>query len=168
MKWEKQGLIFCPKDEFGWRRQFAMLPTPYLVEPDRLRIFLGFCDEKMRGRIGYVDVDPRNPSTVLSVSEEPLTGLGRAGTFDDNGLVPISLVEKDGIIYLYYVGFQLGVQVPYYMFTGLLISEDRGVSFHRFSETPVLDRCTEELYARCGTFIVHDPVHHILQVGLKS
>lgn len=157
MKWEKRGLIFCPDGSQDWQFQFAMLPTPLLINPKRLRVFIGFCDEQMRGRIGYVDVNPSNPSQILEISKKPILDLGRNGCFDDNGVVPISVIRKEELIYLYYVGFQLGVKVPYYMFCGLAISSDNGDSFKRYSEVPILDRKDSELFARCGCFVRHEP-----------
>ncbi len=155
MKWKKKGLIFNVDNERPWQNQFAMLPTPLLID-DRLRIFLGFCDKHNVGRIGYVDVNPQNPKEVLEVSSKPVLDIGRKGCFDDNGVVPISIVKKDDKIFLYYIGFQLGVNVPYYMFGGLAISEDGGFTFKRYSESPVLDRKGSEVFARCGINVIYD------------
>lgn len=155
MKFEKKGLIYCPNDESNWAQQFAMVPTPLMLE-EKLRIYLGFCTYENVGRIGYVDVDPDNPQKILRVSESPVLDIGIKGAFDDNGVVPVSILKEDGKIYLYYVGFQLGAKVPYYMFTGLAISEDGGDTFYRHSRVPVLDRNNEELYARCGANIIKD------------
>lgn len=155
MKWNKKGMIYCPKGEKEWQTMFAMLPTPLLIG-DRLRIFLGFCDSKNVGRIGYVDVNPQNPSEIHSVAEKPVLDIGRKGSFDDNGVVPISIISDGDKVFLYYVGFQLGVQVPYYMFGGLAISSDGGITFDRYSESPILDRCADEIYARCGINVIKD------------
>ena len=155
MKWKKKGLIFNVRNEYPWQNQFAMLPTPIIVD-EKLRIFLGFCDEDNVGRIGYVDVNPDNPSEILEVSRKPVLDIGRKGCFDDNGVVPISILEKDNRIFLYYIGFQLGVKVPYYMFGGLAISEDGGHTFSRYSESPILDRRGDEVFARCGINVIFD------------
>lgn len=155
MKWEKKGVIYNVKNEQSWKNQFAMLPTPILIG-NKLRIFLGFCDNNNVGRIGYVDVNPENPLEIYKVSEKPVLDIGRKGCFDDNGVVPISILEKENEIFLYYIGFQLGVQVPYYMFGGLAISRDSGCSFERYSESPILDRRGNEVYARCGINVVKD------------
>lgn len=156
MNWGRGSLIYCPTGDSDWRFQFAMLPTPLLIDPERLRIFLGFCDSEMRGRIGYVDVNPLDPSEVLEVSNDPLLDIGKKGCFDDNGVVPISVIRKEQYVYLYYIGFQLGKEVPYYMFCGLSVSTDNGHSFKRYSEVPILDRKDSELFARCGCFVRHD------------
>lgn len=155
MNWEKCGVIYAAENDLPWKNQFAMLPTPLLMD-GKLRIFIGFCDENNVGRIGYVDVNPENPSEVIEVSAEPVLDIGRKGCFDDNGVVPISILEKNKEVYLYYVGFQLGVQIPYYMFGGLAISRDGGKSFQRYSESPILDRQNDEVYARCGINVVYD------------
>ncbi len=156
MKWKKRGLIYCASGESEWKDNCAMLPTPLLLSGDRLRFFLGFCDRNNIGRIGYVDVNPENPSEILEISESPILDIGRVGAFDDNGVVPISIVTDDRRIYLYYVGFQLGVKVPYFMFGGLAISDDGGMTFKRYSESPVLDRVGDEIYARCGMNVIKD------------
>ncbi len=155
MKWEKKGVIYSAQNDAEWKNQFAMLPTPLLVD-DSLRIFIGFCDKNNVGRIGYVDVNPSNPSEIREVSRNPVLNIGRKGCFDDNGVVPISILKKGDEIYLYYIGFQLGVQIPYYMFGGLSISKDGGKSFERYSESPILDRRFDEVYARCGINVIYD------------
>ena len=100
MQWKKKGLIYCPNAEDGWKVQSAMLPTPILLG-DKLRVFLGICDKDNVGRIGYVDVDPRNPSKILDISSKPILDIGRKGCFDDNGVVPISILRDDKKIYVW-------------------------------------------------------------------
>lgn len=157
MRWAKKGKI----DLSDYRRtelvtDFVMLPTPILLANDVLRIFVGFCDDKNVGRIGYVDVNPNCPEEIIGVSDKPMLDIGQKGCFDDNGVVPLSVIRVGDAIYLYYVGFQLGVQVPYYMFGGLAISNDEGNTFQRVSKAPVLDRVNDEIYARCGMNVLRD------------
>ncbi len=153
MQWTKKGRIYKPNSELYWQNRFAMLPTPIGIRPELIRIYAGFCDSKMRGRIGWVDVKANQPSTIVATSEKPILDIGRPGCFDDNGVVPVSIIRKGDEIILYYVGFQLGTRAPYYMFCGAAISRDGGNSFTRVSEAPILDRTNEELFARCGCFV---------------
>lgn len=155
MNWKKKGMIYCPNNEQPWMNQYAMLPTPLMIG-NTLRIFIGFCDKNNVGRIGYVDVDPDNPSRIISISENPVLDIGRKGCFDDNGVVPISILAKGKEIFLYYVGFQLGINVPYYMFGGLAVSHNGGINFERYSESPILDRKDDEVFARCGINVISD------------
>lgn len=165
MKFEKKGLIYCPSGEIKWMKQSAMLPTPVLLE-DKLRIYCGFCTDQMIGRIGYVDVNPSKPNEIIKVSSEPVLDIGEDGCFDDNGVVPVSICQNGNLLYLYYVGFQLGVKVPYYMFLGLAISRDGGETFTRYSKTPILERTDEDLFARCGACVINDNgVYKIWYIG---
>lgn len=158
MQWKKRGLIYCANGESDWMVMRAQSPTPLLLE-DRIRVFVAFCNSNDVGRIGYVDVKRDNPSDIIRISKTPVLDIGRSGAFDDNGVVPISIMrepEAENRILLYYIGFQLGVKVPYYMFCGLAISEDEGNSFFRYSESPILDRSGSELYAKCGCNVIYD------------
>lgn len=156
MGWEKKGLIYSAPQDGGWRHQFAMLPTPFLRPNGDLRLFLGFCDSSMVGRVGYVDVRADDPSNIIRVSEKPVLDIGTDGAFDDNGVVPISLARCNDQLRLYYIGFQMGVKVPYFMFCGLAVSTNEGESFERVSKSPILDRNDVELYARCGCHVMWD------------
>ena len=156
MAWRGRGLIYAPPYDGSWKHQFSMLPTPHLRQNGDLRIFLGFCDPKMVGRVGYIDVRSEDPSKILSISKYPVLEIGVPGAFDDNGVVPISLVRSGDELRLYYIGFQLGVKIPYFMFCGLAASTDDGDSFKRVSKSPILDRNDFELYARCGCHVMWD------------
>lgn len=158
MNWNKIGKIDITKwvREGGVVSEFATLPTPILLNDDVIRIFIGFCDNNTVGRIGYVDVNADNPSEVINVSNRCVLNLGRPGCFDDNGVVPLSVLRVGDLIYLYYVGFQLATKIPYFMFGGLAISSDNGGTFERVSQSPVLDRKNDELFARCGMFVMKE------------
>jgi predicted GH43/DUF377 family glycosyl hydrolase len=113
-------------------------------------------DENTVGRIGFVDVDPDNPSRILEVSERPVLDIGTPGSFDENGVVPTCVVEVDEGLYLYYVGYQLGYKVRYFQFEGLAISKDGGQTFHRCSRAPIIDRSDKELLNRASAFVMMD------------
>jgi hypothetical protein len=149
MKWKKAGLIYGPSGETSWARHSALQPTPLVRSEDgSIRIFAGFRDDEGVSRVGFVDVDADNPSRVLNVSERPALDVGMPGAFDENGVVPCALVERDNRLYLFYAGYQLGQKVKFYVFGGLAVSDDGGQTFARFSRAPVCDRTNDELYFR--------------------
>jgi hypothetical protein len=156
MKWEKRGRLFVPDGRHGWAQSHAFPPTPYLRPDGTLRVYVCCCDARMVGRVGFVDVEPDDPSQILHVATEPVLDVGTPGTFDENGVVPISVVGVEDRLFLYYVGFQLGARVRYYQFTGLAISRDGGESFVRASHVPILDRSDEELLTRGSPFVMRD------------
>jgi len=148
MKWTKKGLIYCPDGKYSWARHSALQPTPIFVSHNVIRVYVGFRDENGVSRVAFVDIDAENPSVVLKVSENPVLDIGIPGTFDENGVVPCAVIEREGKIYLYYAGYQLGQKVRFYGFGGLAISEDGGNSFTRYSKVPIMDRTENELFFR--------------------
>jgi|SRR6056297_20365 len=157
MKWAKQGHIFVANNEQPWAQTHAMIPTPAWLDDDRLRLYVSFCDQKGRARVGHVDVEAENPQKILAVSSEPLLGIGRPGTFDENGVMQCSVVDAPGgKKYLYYVGFEVGTQIRYRMLTGLASKKADAEEFNRVSQTPILERSDAELYFRGGPFVLFD------------
>lgn len=156
MKWEKQGRIYVPDGSMPWAKHYAFPPTPVFRPNDVLRFYLAFCDEHTIGRIGWVDVDANDPSRVLAVSERPVLDIGVPGAFDENGLLPTSIVEVDDALYMYYVGYQLGHKLRYYQFQGLAISRDGGETFTRHQRVPVLERSDAELVNRTSAFVMRE------------
>jgi hypothetical protein len=156
VKWSKQGLLYRPDGSVPWAVKHAVPPTPHLLDDDTLRIYLAFTDENTVGRVGYLDVSPDDPGRILRVSEEPVLDIGQLGAFDENGVVPTSVVRVGDELYMYYVGFQLGHKVRYFQFQGLAISTDGGESFQRHVRVPIIDRSDTELVNRTSAFVMHD------------
>jgi predicted GH43/DUF377 family glycosyl hydrolase len=148
MKWIKKGLIYGPPGNSRWAQRWALQPTPWLRDNGTIRIFCGFRTLDGVSRVGYVDVNVDNPSEVLGVSPEPVLDIGVPGAFDENGVVPCAVVERDGKLFLYYAGYMLGQKVKFFVFGGLAISEDGGMSFKRFSQAPITDRTDDEMFFR--------------------
>jgi predicted GH43/DUF377 family glycosyl hydrolase len=166
MKWRKMGRIYVPDGRLPWAKKYAFPPTPYFLNDEVLRMYVAFCDEQTVGRIGYVDISADNPAAVLRVSAQPVLDIGQPGAFDENGILPTCVVEVDDKLYLYYVGYQLGMKVRYYQFEGLAISTDGGASFTRAQRVPVTDRSDEELLNRTSAFVRRrDGVFQMWYVG---
>lgn len=149
MKWQKKGLIYCPYGKYGWDNNSAMTPTPILIKNEEiLRVYASFRDENGIGRIGYIDLDPENPSKIKNVSANPVLDIGFPGSFDDNGVILGDVIEINNSLYMYYVGFQIVSKAKFLAFSGLAISNDGGNTFIRIQNCPVLDRTQESIYIR--------------------
>src|SRR5665213_88896 len=156
MRWKKLGLVYCPTGEKDWAQSHAYVPTTIMRGEDCIRVYFAACDKQKIGRIGYVDVDAKNPTLVLGVSEAPVLDIGLPGTFDDNGVTPTCIVQRDDELWLYYIGWQLGVRVRYYLFLGLAVSADGGATFRRALNVPVRDRSDGETVVRSAATIMSD------------
>ena len=149
MEWIKKGLIYCPNGEHTWEKDTFMTPHAIDVGDGVIRIFGGVRDDNGISRIKYIDVDANNPQNVLYISDKPSLDIGRDGTFDDNGVILGDTVWVDDKLYLYYVGFQHVQKAKFYAFSGLAISEDKGKTFNRYSEVPIMDRTDTGKFGRC-------------------
>lgn len=158
MIWEKKGLI-CSREtiDLSWYKKNTMVPLPYLIDDQCLRIFVTMCDEHNVGRIGYIDVDPKNPSRVIGYSKVPVIDIGADGHFNDNGVITASLLKVGTDLYLYYSGYQSCVKIPYLIFSGVAVSKDNGHSFTNLSsQVPLLDRVEGELFTRSAPFVIQE------------
>lgn len=171
MKWQKKGII-CTSESFDipWYKKNTMVPVPYLLNSKCLRIYIAMCDDQNIARIGYVDVDPENPSIVLGCSTSPVLDIGESGTFSECGVLPSSIIEVDGSIYLYYSAYQkLSNKIPYTILSGLAVSDDGGHSFKNLTRAPILDRTNDELFVRAAPVILKEKdfyrVFYIATVG---
>jgi hypothetical protein len=156
MKWIKKGRIYHVDGSMPWARKYGFPPTPLRMSGDTLRLYMAFCDENTVGRIGYVDVAADDPARILRISERPVLDIGEPGSFDENGILPTSVIRVGDALYMYYVGYQLGMKVRYYQFEGLAISDDNGESFQRARRTPVIDRSDAELLNRTSAFVMRE------------
>lgn len=157
MIWRKLGVVYKPDGTKDWAVSHASLPTPLELATGDIRLYLSFRDKNDIGRVGYVDVNAHDPVKILTISEQPVLDVGLRGTFDENGVVPTCVVDASkNTKYLYYVGFELGRKIRYRLLTGLAVSHDGGETFQRLRQTPILERSEEELYFRCGPFVLKD------------
>ncbi len=156
MRWHKLGRVYCADNDSSWARSRAYLPTSWLRDERTVRVYVAFLDDDQIGRIGYVDVAAEDPTRVLAVSPEPVLDVGRNGTFDEHGVSPTCVVADAGRLWLYYVGWQRGVDFPYTLLAGLAVSEDGGEHFQRVSQVPVLERSDQELYFRTAPNVMRE------------
>jgi len=144
MKWIKKGVIFAPDHNFDWMVSHASIPVVDEVRAGVLRVYFGTRDGNGRSQTSYIEVDAEQPENLLHIHDQPLLPLGRPGTFDDSGIMPSWIVNHQNKKYLYYIGWNVKVSVPYHLSIGLAVSEDEGRSFAKVSEGPLLDRSIDE------------------------
>ncbi len=152
MQWRKHGVILEPAGQAPWIRTHASLPAAD-QGPAGLRVFFSSRDEHGRSHIGFFTFDPDAPSAPPGVSASPALSPGALGAFDDAGVTNSCVVRHHGRFYLYYTGWSLGVSVPFYLSAGLAISDD-GVTFHRASSAPLLERNTADPYLTASPWVL--------------
>ncbi len=148
MQWEKRGLVWAPQGDLPWAQSHATLPLVQVAGPDRWWVYVGCRDANGKTRIGRVVVDtsslPDGVPSVCHVEPSPVLPLGEPGTFDDSGMMPSWLIQEGDSVRLYYVGWNVIGTVPYRLSIGVALSTDRGATFQRFLQGPIVDRNVSE------------------------
>ncbi|HDM75382.1 MAG TPA: hypothetical protein ENG51_02810 [Deltaproteobacteria bacterium] len=154
-QWIKKGLIFSVDDNFWWAKTYAYLPTPYVLDSNKIRLYFASYDENLFGRIGFLELDIKT-GEISYITENPVLDLGSAGLFDDSGVSPSCILDVGDKLFLYYFGWQRVEQVPYMLFCGLAVSTDGGRSFKKFSRVPILDRTDKEPFLRSAVTVLKE------------
>jgi hypothetical protein len=156
MKWRKLGHVFSPRGEHPWMASHAANPVADPRGGDLYRIYFSTRDASNRSSIAWVEVDMRDPCRVLRAASEPVLAPGTIGSFDDSGCSMGCIVRRGAQRSLYYMGWNLGVTVPWRNAIGLAVSTD-GERFERVSLAPVMDRGDADPYTLSYPWILAEP-----------
>ena len=141
MEWIKKGLIYTPEQNEPWLHSHCQLPVADLLEGDIYRVYFASRTKEQRSHIAFVDIDINEPTKILRLSKKPILEPGPMGFFDEHGVYPSSIVNYGDKKYLYYIGWNQGVNAPlFYANIGLAISTDNGETYTRHSIAPVMSR----------------------------
>lgn len=155
MPWQQKGVIFTPDRDKEWSRTHAQAPSA--VEFDgKIRIYYGTRDAENRSRTGFFEVDRSDPTRLLYAHDRPVLDLGKPGTFDEDGVIASQLLNVGDELWMYYGGVSKGGSVPYRMSIGLAKSSDRGLTFSRLFEGPIVDRTRDEPYMTMAPNVIRD------------
>lgn len=131
----------------------AAVPIAEALGGGLFRIYFSSRDRWGRSHTGFLVIDIQRPSSILDLSLDPVLSPGVLGAFDDSGAMATWLTQVGTRRYLYYIGWSLGVTVPFRNAIGVAISEgDR--PFERAFEGPIVDRIATEPYfcASCSVY----------------
>lgn len=143
MSWVKKGKILEINNNAEWMSSHSSLPIFFPVDKDTFRIYFSTRNKEGRSYPAYAVYD-RHTWELKKISANPILEWGRAGSFDDSGIMCSSIVKYKDIVYMYYIGWNQCVLVPYHVSIGLAISDDNGETFRKFSDGPIMDRSLYE------------------------
>lgn len=143
--WLPHGPIFKPDPAIGWMAgglgAFCVVPQGNT----RLHVFVTGRDSSVRSRIGLIKLEWEERPQVVEIGSMPVFDIGELGTFDMDGVSYPWIVENDGALWMYYVGWnRLGGEIPFRNQVGLAVSTDGGRSFNRLSKAPLLALTDQE------------------------
>jgi len=155
VKWKKLGQIFSPEKNHPWMMSHAANPVAEQVENDRYRIYFNCRDAQNRSHIGSLDLDIGSRK-ILSIAGKPILAPGSAGSFDDSGVSIACIVGVHASKFLYYVGWNLGVTVPWRNSIGLAVYNPAVDTFEKFSPAPIIDRNAVDPFSVSYPFVLED------------
>ena len=138
--WIKKGLIFKPSKNSKQLKTHAALPIADNLKNNHFKIYFSARNSNNIASIFYLNWDISKPKQVSKISSKPILSSGKLGSFDEFGVMAHSILENNGLKYLYYTGWSRSSNTPFRWAIGLAISKDGGKSFQKFSEGPILDR----------------------------
>jgi len=155
MHWSKKGLIYCPEGNFHFdEKTYASVPTVYKIREDIFRIYFAPRDKNNKTCISYIEVNSVNLNNILYVHDKPVLEHGNKGMFDDCGVMPSCVLDVNGEIWMYYIGWNIRNTIPYHNSIGLAISKDGGVTFEKFSDGPLFDRNYLEPFFSAAPYVL--------------
>lgn len=140
MRWKKLGVIFCPENQWDWMFSHAANPVAEFLHDDLFRIYFSCRDQMNRSSIAYIDINIMDPFRIITISTSPVISYGIPGCFDDSGASMGCIVKNSDKRYLYYLGWNLGMTVPWRNSIGLATQESTSNEFKRYSPAPIVDR----------------------------
>ncbi|MEO0411010.1 MAG: hypothetical protein AAF221_04105 [Pseudomonadota bacterium] len=156
MTWNPQGLLIKPNPMVWWMSSFAGPAAPYVFSQNHVRFFITGRDDHNVSRIGPVDVDFSGPSPRITGIGEPVVDVGPLGTFDGDGAAYPWLVEAEGKLWLYYVGWLKGHSVAMHHGIGVAVSDGWDKPFSKLSRAPILPLTDAEPYGSASCCVRYE------------
>jgi hypothetical protein len=154
--WKKLDFNYCPDGSSHYLFNYAAVPFIGKVQDDIVRIYFSARNKQNQSSIGAIDLE-LTTLKIKHVYMEAFLSPGILGNFDYDGVMGCQLFEINQQTYLSYIGWNLGVSVPFRNAIG--IAKLVGLKFQRIFNGPVLDRS------------IHDPCfvasNHIIQLDNK-
>lgn len=156
--WKNIPLTFLPEN---YGLSYAAVPIVLQLSGHTFRIFFTNRNKDNQSEPYFIDLDLRTLQ-FLSTPEKVKIDLGELGTFDDSGIMPSCIIDQNNELWMYYIGWNLGVTVPFRNSIGLAVSKDNGLSFHKKYTGPVIDRTKDEPhFAASNCVVFHDDIFKI-------
>ena len=143
--WEKKGQIIKQLPKKSWSASHSMLPTYLEIKKNIYRIFIGTRNSKGQSSIIFVDIDTSGKKfKIVKISKKPSLQPGALGSFDDNGVLPSSVIRYKKILHLFYIGWRPGGTTRYSLIAGHAISKNNGKKFKRVNNSSLLKTNNKE------------------------
>ncbi len=141
--WRPLGRVVEPVSNGGWWASHASYPTAMSNDDGSLSIYFSVRDATNRSSLACIGLtlDGERWETLGPV-RGPLLGPGPRGGFDADGVTATSFLRHEGRVYAYYLGWTIGVSVPFTNTIGIAERQPDG-TFERLGPAPIIGRSRE-------------------------
>ena len=166
-RWRSLGHVHVAGGESPAHATHASYPTPLVLTDGRVRVFFSPRDVSNRSSIFSIDLELSvDGFSSLGPPVGPWLEPGSAGMFDDAGAsVGWVGAQPDGGIDCWYLGWSLGVSVPFRTAIGRAAAAPNESKMTRCSVAPVLDRHEIDPLSLGYPWIVREADQLILYYG---
>jgi len=163
LKWRKLGRIYSPEDTgVEWMASHAAVPFVMYLGEDKYKLFFSTRDRNNRSYTTFATFNIKDPINTSKSSKFQVLSPGEPGAFDDSGAMGSCILDvSESVKFLYYIGWNLGVTVPFRNSIGLAISEDGGITFRKFSNGPIIERNYKEPHFVASCCVLKETVFRI-------
>lgn len=140
INWNKSGCIFKAQGQFPFMLSHTAMCIPMHLHDNIYRIYFSTRGERNNPQVGYIEIDLNEPDKILTISENAALENGQESYFDFNGLYSGCIVKRENELWMYYSGRTNLENGMYHVSAGLAISNDNGLSFQKFSHSPIHQR----------------------------
>lgn len=165
--WRSLGHVHVAAGEMPGHMTHASYPTPLILPDGTLRVFFSPRDAMGRSTIFSLDLALRGDGFErLGPPAGPWLEAGPRGAFDDAG-ASVAWVgwRADGGLDCWYLGWSLGVSVPFRTAIGRAIAAPGAARMRRPSVAPALDRDATDPLSLGYPWLLRDETGHRIWYG---
>lgn len=151
----KKGRIHDVNHYNEWMISNGCVLTTLLLDTENIRLYYTQQTSEGGGNPHYIDVYAEDRGIVKYVHDNPLLQPGELINFSDREIMPCSILRLSyTCIYLYYVGWNASVMVPYQNASGLAISQNNGKTFKKALRRAIVERNIDEPFFSASSYVI--------------
>ncbi len=129
------------------------------INGNQVKVFFSTRNKNQESSISFIVFDIETLD-VLEVSSCPVLEKGDVGCFDDSGVMGCCILSVGNVLRMYYIGWNLGVTVPFRNAIGVAESKDGGKTFNRTYQGPIIDRTKDEPHFVASNCVIYDDARY--------
>jgi hypothetical protein len=153
VRWRRHGIAVEPHSLGDWAVSHASVPF-VSGGGEGLELMFSPRDGEGRSHTARAELRLDENGGEVTVRPQPVLSPGPLGAFDDSGAMGSCLVRRDGGDYLYYIGWNRGVTVPFTTFIGCAVESGDGRGFSRVSPAPVVGRSEHDPFLATSPWVL--------------